>query len=503
MNPTISRTQCIAYRHFISLSLTLASILGINCNLIVGGKAAEVQHSGTNGNRPNIIVLMCDDLGYGDLSCYGHEILKTPNIDQLAEVGVRFTDGYSAAPVCSPSRAGMLTGRDPHRAGIYDWIAGGSTHLRNAEITYAELLKEVGYDTMLAGKWHLNGRFNQPDRQPTPGDQGFDHWFATANNAAPNHRNPSNFVRNGERVGKTSGFSSSVVVREALNWLEARRKKESPFLALLTFHEPHTPVASPQDLIEEYSPHETTPGQAIYWANIAQVDKAVGDLVAGLKNMGLYTNTLIVFTSDNGPEEWMRYPACRLQHGSVGPLRGHKLDVFEGGIRVPFIVSWPAGIGGGRLSKSAVSSLDLLPTFAALAGTKARKELALDGCDLSEHLTMGAEVVREKPLFWFYYAARGYANFAMRDGEYSLIARRTGSLFYPGLPVSHDDRFPVINSCRPRSHELYNFNQDSRQVIDIKRQDPELFERMRTNLEDRWKDIKTDLVDWNTKQKAK
>jgi arylsulfatase A len=155
--------------------------------------------------RPNIVVVLCDDLGYGDLSCYGHEIIKTPNLDALATDGIRFTDGYAAAPVCSPSRAGLLTGRDPHRAGIYDWIPSGPEHLRDSEVTFAELLKQQGYDTMLAGKWHLNGHFNQPSKQASPGDQGFDHWFATHNNARPNHHNPTNFVRNGKPVGETSG----------------------------------------------------------------------------------------------------------------------------------------------------------------------------------------------------------------------------------------------------------------------------------------------------------
>ena len=232
--------------------------------------------------RPNIIVMLCDDLGRGDLSCYGHEIISTPNLDGLAAGGIRFTDCYSAAPVCSSARAGLFTGRNPNRAGIYDWIGGGPVHLRRTEVTLPRLLQQAGYATMLSGKWHLNGRFNKPNVQPTPGDHGFDYWFATSNNANPNHRNPRNFVRNGEPVGPTKGHSSSVVVSEVLDWLDHRDSKEKPFATFLTFHEPHAPIASPADLVKKLKKFETIPGQADYWANVEQVDRAVGELLAGL-----------------------------------------------------------------------------------------------------------------------------------------------------------------------------------------------------------------------------
>lgn len=460
-------------------------LLGLACFNLIGAES----------DRPNIIVIMCDDLGYGDLSCYGHEIIKTPNLDALAASGIRFTSGYSAAPVCSPSRAGMFTGRDPHRAGIYDWIPGGSIHLRDSEVTFAELLQQQGYETMLAGKWHLNGRFNQPDKQPTPGDQGFHYWFATQNNASPNHKNPTNFVRNGKRVGRTSGYSSSIVVKEVLNWLKDQKGKT--FLSVITFHEPHTPVASPPDLVNDYLPHQTIPGQAEYWANVAQVDRAVGELMDGLKELDCVDNTLILFTSDNGPEEWMRYPACALQHGSVGPLRGHKLDVFEGGIRVPLIASWPAKIKPGRVSHQAVSSLDFLPTFSNLAGVSIPDHLSLDGCDISNHLKSNERIDRKKPLFWFYYAARGYANFALRHNDFNLIARRTGKLFYPGLPVSNADRYPILQTTKPRSHELYHISEDPRQVFNLKSKDKAMFEKLDKHMETHWEDVKQDLVDWD------
>ncbi|MHC4070678.1 MAG: sulfatase family protein [Planctomycetota bacterium] len=474
------------------------------CATIACGLSTAVPANGEEriaSSRPNIVVILCDDLGYGDLSCYGHPIIKTPNLDRLAYGGIRFTDGYAAAPVCSPSRAGMLTGRNPYRAGIYDWIAGGAMHLRKSEVTFPALLQRAGYDTVLGGKWHLSGRFNRPEQQPTPGDHGFDYWFATANNASPNHRNPRNFVRNGKAVGNTEGYSSSLVVKETLNWLDNRKDKTKAFLSVLTFHEPHTPVASPEELIEEYKPYEKVPGQAIYRANVAQVDRAVGTFVEGLKSRQLYENTLVVFTSDNGPEEWMRYPACNLQHGSTGALdgkklRGYKLDVFEGGIRVPLIVNWPAVIKHGRTSREAISSLDFLPTFCRLGQAEIPDGLKLDGCDISLLIKEGKPIKREKPLFWFYYRCRGYANMAMRDGDYLMIARRTEELFYPGMPYNHQKHFPAVVSSRPRSHELYDIKNDPGELFNLARTEKQIFEQMRKRMDEYLEDVQQDCPDW-------
>ncbi|MAF09634.1 arylsulfatase, partial [Candidatus Poribacteria bacterium] len=157
-------------------------------------RSGASEEDGAVGDRPNFVVFLCDDLGYGDLACYGHRAIRTPNLDALADEGVRLTDCYAAAPVCSPARAGLMTGRTPNRCGIYNWIPAGSPmHLQASETTVAGLLRDAGYATAVAGKWHLNGKFNSPD-QPQPGDHGFDHWFATQNNAVPSHKDPINFV---------------------------------------------------------------------------------------------------------------------------------------------------------------------------------------------------------------------------------------------------------------------------------------------------------------------
>ncbi|MEE9367331.1 MAG: sulfatase-like hydrolase/transferase [Pontiella sp.] len=476
------------------LSLVVAAFLGG----VLSGAATE---------RPNIIVMLCDDLGHGDLSCYGHEIIKTPNLDGLASGGLRFTDCYAASTVCSPSRAGLFTGRNPNRAGIYDWIGGGPVHLRREETTLPALLQKAGYATMLSGKWHLNGRFNQPDLQPTPGDHGFDYWFATSNNAGPNHHNPQNFVRNGKKVGKIEGYSSSIVVQEALGWIDGRKEKKKPFAVFLTFHEPHQPIASPPDLIKQYKPFETIPGQADYWANVAQVDRAVGELLKGLEDRKVRDNTLLVFTSDNGPEEWMRYPGVWNSHGTPGavdgvPFRGWKLDVFEGGIRVCGIVNWPAEIKQGRVVSVPICATDLLPTLCEVAEAKVPANLHLDGTSIMPLICGGDSLTRSAPLFWFYYNARGYANFALRDGDYMLLARRTGPQYRAGTPYT-PDRFPGIGETTVRSAELYNLRTDPMEVVNLAKKEPDRLKAMQVQLEEQLKDIQKTAPSWRKDNEEK
>jgi len=454
--------------------------------------------------RPNMIVILCDDLGHGDLSCYGHPIIKTPNLDNLAATGLRFTDCYAAAAVCSPSRAGLFTGRNPNRAGIYDWIGGGPVHLRKSETTVAELLKTAGYTTMLSGKWHLNGHFNQPEKQPTPGDHGFDYWFATANNASPSHNNPKNFIRNGKKVGPIEGYSSSIVVKEALGWMKNRKAKDKPFAVFLTFHEPHQPIASPPDLVAKYKPFETIPGQATYWANVAQVDRAVGKLLKGLDDQKIRENTLIIFTADNGPEEWMRYPGVWNSHGTPGkvngiPLRGWKLDVFEGGIRVCGIVNWPAQIKTSRVVKEPICGVDILPTLCDVAKAPIPENLHLDGTSILPLILGGDSLKRETPLFWFYYNARGYANFAMREGDYMLVTRRTGPLYHAGTPYS-PDRYPGISEATIRAPELYNLRTDPMEVSDLSKKQPERLQSMVAKLNHIFNELKKTAPSWQEKK---
>ena len=252
--------------------------------------------------RPNIVVLVADDLGYGDLGCYGHPRIKTPALDQLASEGARFTSFYAGAPICSPSRAALFTGRTPYRVGIRDWIKHDSgVFMPRSEVTIATLLKKAGYTTCLSGKWHLNSQFNGVE--PTPGDFGFDHWFATQNNTS--HIDPSNFVRNGKRVGPLKGHASTLVVDEALKFIAGAG--DQPFAVFVMFHAPHEQVATPEEYTSMYSDLDD-PTMRDYYGSVSLIDAEVGRLLANLDEHGLRDQTLVLFTSDNGPQKLARLP---------------------------------------------------------------------------------------------------------------------------------------------------------------------------------------------------
>lgn len=404
-------------------------------------------------HQPNVVIFLCDDLGYGDLGCYGHPHIKTPNIDKLAIDGIRFTDFYSTAPVCSPSRVGLLTGRSPNLAGVYDWIPPGKTprkdareqvHMRKFETTLPFLLKIQGYATCLAGKWHCNSQFNS-DTQPQPDAFGFDHWFATQNNAAPSHENPVNFVRNGKPVGKIEGYSCQIVVDEAVNWLKKLKKDDphDPYFIFVPFHEPHEPVASPPDLVKQYLKVAKTEDEAQFFANVANVDQAVGRFMSVLDEMKLREDTLVIFTSDNGPETLNRYRSANRSYGRPGPLRGMKLHTHDAGFRVAGIANWAGHIKAGQVSHVPVSALDLLPTICRLTDTRmpTRK---LHGTDIRKALN-GEPFERTVPLHWCYFNALNEARVAMRDGKWKMLAR---------IRTADGESMPRMQNVTPQQRKL-------------------------------------------------
>lgn len=373
----------------------------------------------TAQKQPNIVILLADDLGYGDLGCYGHPSIKTPTLDRMASEGIRFTDYYAAAPVCSPSRAGLLTGRTPYRCGIYDWIPQGSSmHLRRSEVTIATLLRDAGYATCFVGKWHCNGMFNSR-KQPQPGDHGFDHWMATQNNAAPSHMNPRNFVRNGTPVGEQAGSSSAVIVSEAISWLRAR-DADRPFCLFVWFHNTHEPVATGSSFIEPYRDVKP-PERAIYFGNVTEMDHHIGRLLAALEELGHRDRTFVFFSSDNGPETLNRYRGAERSHGSPGQFRGMKLHLYEGGIRVPGLMRWPGRIKPGTVSSEPVMGVDLFPTLCSMAGVPLPRDKVVDGVSILPVFN-GEPVVRERLLFWWYSLAIGAPKLAVREGDWKLLA---------------------------------------------------------------------------------
>tara|TARA_R110002096_G_scaffold215310_9_gene403105 strand:- start:13885 stop:16374 length:2490 start_codon:yes stop_codon:yes gene_type:complete len=457
-----------------------------------------------SANQPNIVVILCDDLGYGDLSCYGHPHTRTPHLDQMAGDGIRFTDFYSAAPVCSPSRVGLLTGRTPNRAGIYDWIPPYNekrhdrtmAHMREDEVTIAAVLKDAGYATCMSGKWHCNSKFNDPG-QPQPGDFGFDHWFATQNNAAPSHENPVNFVRNGEQVGPINGYACQIVADEAIGWLREHHSadKEKPFFLYMAFHEPHEPVASPPDLVAKYQKVAKNEDEAQYFANVENLDLATGKLLAELGALGYRDNTLVVFTSDNGPETLNRYRSAKRSYGVPGELRGMKLHTHEAGYRVAGIMRWPEKIKAGQTVKTPVCSLDFLPTFTKLAGGKVPEGLELDGADFLPALS-GKAVKREKPLAWCYYNALNESRVALRDGDWKILGRLK-DLGRREFLTSKDEM--LIRSTPFDSFEIYNLVSDVDESED-KLASPEApLDQLAKKLENYYQDLVDDQIYWTAK----
>lgn len=406
--------------------------------------------------RPNLIVFLADDLGYGDLGVQGHPVIKTPHLDAFAKQGMRLTQCYAASAVCSPSRSAILTGRTPHRNGVYTWIQErAEVHLRTSEITLPRLLKSAGYATCHSGKWHLNGLFNNP-AQPQPGDHGYDWWMATQNNAAPSHENPTNFVRNGQPVGGLEGYSAPLVVGEAVTWLREKRDATKPFFLAVWTHEPHYPIKSDPAFKALY-PGLTDDVQREHHANVTQMDHAFGLLMRALDEQKLADNTLVVFTSDNGPEGNGTTTPGR---GSTGGLRGRKRDLHEGGIRVPGLARWPGHIPAGAVSDVPVIGSDLFPTFLAAAGVAAPTDRVIDGANVLPLLTgvAAAPVARPQPLFWRLHMAPN-AKIAMRVGDWKILADENLKTF-----------------------ELYQLAVDPQETTDLKEKEPARFAALREQL---------------------
>lgn len=442
--------------------------------------------------RPSFVVILCDDLGYGDLSCFGHPHIRTPNLDRLAQRGIRLTSCYSSAPVCSSSRAGLLTGRTPSRVGVYDWIPNNHVvHLRKEEVTVAALLRRAGYSTAHVGKWHCNGKFNQA-AQPQPGDHGFEHWYSTQNNASPTHENPKNFVRNGKPVGPQEGFSCQLVADESIRWLEEGRDKDKPFFLFTCFHEPHEPVASPRDLVDSYKTVARNEDEAQYFANVTNMDAAVGRILRKLDDLG--PDVMVIFTSDNGPETLKRYRGAGRSYGSPGNLRGMKLWMYEAGIRVPGIVFWPGHVEKGQVVDEPVCGLDILPTLCELANVKVPTDRAYDGSSVTAILN-GKELKRPRPLYWHYYRALGVPKAAMRVGDWMILGHRSAGPQTPGRNVDTKS-MAVIAEETLSKFELYNLKSDRSQQKDLAESESEQLAKLKKQLIARHKEVRDEGVKW-------
>jgi arylsulfatase A len=468
------------------------SLLWSSVALAVFGSVGGVARAQEPGKKrhTNFVIVLADDLGYGDLGCFGNKVIQTPNLDKFAGQGLRLTHCYSAGANCSPSRAGLMTGRTPTRVGVHNWIPMLSPmHLPAGEITIATLLRRAGYATCLVGKWHLNGMFNLPG-QPQPSDHGFDHWFATQNNALPNHKEPYNFVRNRIPMGPLPGYSSQCVADEAVRWLKDVRDPAKPFFLYVCFHEPHEPIAAARQFSDLYS-FPKDPSRSAHHGNISQMDDAFGRLLTALHKLNLEENTLVFFTSDNGPAITPMHP-----HGSTGGLRAKKGHLYEGGIRVPGILRWPGRTPAGKTSEEPICGVDILPTFCEIAGLTPPADRAMDGTSFLPVLA-GKSLERKTPLYWHFNAAQSQPKVALRMGHWVLLAQLTGVEAKPSEDIRAEDQQAIKTAeLRAGTLELYDLRQDPGQAEDLAGRETERLKHMSAALQRLYRAVQGETPTW-------
>lgn len=389
--------------------------------LLAGGTAAAFSALGLLGQKPaksghpNFIIFLTDDHGYHDLGCQGARELKTPNLDALAASGARFTNWYSNAPMCAPSRAALMTGRYPARAGV----PSNAQSLRPEEKTIASVLKAQGYATGIAGKWHLGARADN-----TPNAHGFDSFFGFHSGCVdfyshrfywgePRRVNYHDLWRNRTEIFEDGQYLTELIAREAKGFITQHRSQ--PFFLYVPFNAPHYPMHAPRKYVDRFPDLE--PERQMYAAMLAAVDDGIGEILATARQLGLLENTLVFFSSDNGAT---REPRAGLNQqpargGSNHPLRGFKFSLFDGGIRAPAILSWPAAIPAGQVIHEVGAHMDLFPTICRAAGIRPPEDRTMDGRDILPLATSKAKSPHEA-LFW---ASGG--QLAVRRGNWKLV----------------------------------------------------------------------------------
>lgn len=410
--------------------------------------------------RPNIILAMADDQGWGDTSYNGHPVLKTPNLDAMARSGVRFDRFYSGAPVCSPTRGSCLTGRHPFRYGIFFANADTGTDapskyiLPPREATIAEAVKPLGYATAHFGKWHL-GDFQGPKRS-SPTDNGFDEFFSTTRKV-PTVDPDGYWTPEGRIPGSLKGDDSELMMTRALDFMRRSVTRKQPFLAVIWFHAPHVPFLALPRHRAPYAAHPDS--KQHYWGSIAAVDEQMGRLRSALDQLGVRQDTMLWYASDNGPEGDQENDASP---GSSGPWRGRKRSLFEGGVRVPGLLEWPRRFPKPLAIKTPASTSDYFPTIQAALGVQTGKA-ELDGINLLPLLERPGRL-RNAPL------------------GFETIGNTRGS---PRLCFI-EDRWKLLSNLDESPDLLFDLDKDPGESANLAGQYPEEAKRLRTNLA-RWR----------------
>ncbi|MBI1298969.1 sulfatase-like hydrolase/transferase [bacterium] len=433
---------------------------------------------------PNFIVFLTDDQGYGDLSCMGATDFRTPHLDRLAQDGARFTSWYSNSPVCSPSRAALLTGRYPGNAGVRAILAGHrtATGLPQSSPTIATALRRQGYQTYMAGKWHLG-----VDDAARPHSHGFDHWYGFLagcidyyshifywgmNKPGPGINPTHDLWEDDREIWQNGEYFTEAISAKAIQYLRQAKEDGRPFFLYVSYNAPHYPMHAPQKYMDRFA-HLPWDRQVMA-AMISAVDDGVGEIMAELTRLGLADNTCTVFTADNGPSResrnWLDGTLDPYYGGSAGKLKGHKFSLYDGGIRVPGIIHWPGVISGGQVRHDPCASMDVFPTLLKAAGGDL-SGYEIDGVDLLPSL-IDRKPLPERTLFW-----EMEDQTAVRRGRWKLVLN---GRMVEGAPLED-------------AVHLSNLDDDMGERVNLREVEPErsaeltaLAHAWRDGIEDRW-----------------
>ncbi|MFT5377089.1 MAG: arylsulfatase A-like enzyme [Candidatus Latescibacterota bacterium] len=432
----------------------------------------------------NFIVFLTDDQGYGDLSCMGCPDFRTPRLDRMAADGARFSSWYSNSPVCSPSRAALLTGRYPGNAGVRSILAGHrtATGLPTSTPTLASTLKERGYQTYMTGKWHLG---LQPESRPHA--HGFDHWYGFmagcidyyshifywgSNQGGPGQNPTHDLWEDDREIWDNGEYFTEMITKKAVEYIRRAQADGRPFFLYVPYNAPHYPMHAPKDYMDRFADLDWD--RQVMAAMLAAVDDSVGAILDEVERLGLAENTCSFFTSDNGPSRetrnWLDGNLDPYYGGSAGQFKGHKFSLYEGGIRLPGIMHWPGHIPAGQVLDEPCASMDILPTLLNIAGGDV-SQYEVDGMDIMPYVAEG-KALPERTLYW----EMGKQT-AVRRGKWKLVLN--GQLV-EGAPPEDETH-------------LANLEEDMGEKNNLKDENPELTnelkqsaEEWRTKVEERW-----------------
>ncbi len=428
----------------------------------------SVSPAFAGAGQPNLIIILADDMGYGDLGCYGHPTIRTPSLDRMAAEGLKLTEFYVAASVCTPSRAGLLTGRYPIRSGLTQVLVPSSTGgMPDDEVTIAEVLKKAGYATACVGKWHVGCR-----REHLPLNHGFDYYFGIPysndmsrgtqpDNPLFQDAPPTPLIRNFEVTNPDKEPDQRYLTRqyteESIAFIRKHAGKK-PFFLYLAHTMPHVPLFASEEFAGKSA-------RGLYGDTVEELDWSVGEIRRAITEAGIDSNTLVVFLSDNGP--WL---GKKLDGGSPGPFYEGKVSTFEGGFRVPAIFRWPAKIPAGQTSTAFGTTMDLLPTFATLAGAQLPFDREIDGRDLAPVLLENGRG-REAEIFYYF----NDELWGVRIGPWKMHVKTTRP-----ASVEKWGNWPIEEHDPPL---LFNVETDPGEKYNLAAEHPAIITKLRSAME--------------------